>query len=48
MYEIAIELIFWMVVTITLGTVLKGCSIRKCENHWFSSLVAREKKGVGR
>ena len=48
MYEIAIELIFWMVVTITLGTVLKGCSIRKCENHWFSTSTEREKEGVSR
>ena len=39
------EIIFYFVVTTTLGTVLKSCSVRKGENPWFSTSVAREKEG---
>lgn len=28
------KIIVWLVVTTTLGTVLKGHRIRKIENHW--------------
>jgi len=28
------RIILWLGVATTLGTILKGCSVRKIENHW--------------
>lgn len=29
------KIILWLGVTMTVITVLKGCSIREVENHWI-------------
>ena len=40
-YKVAMKIILWLGVTTTLGAVLKGCSVRKVENHYYSNRKQR-------
>ena len=45
-YEVATKIILWLGVTTTWGTVLKGCSIRKVESHWYTPFQTLSVKSI--